>query len=254
MYESTKISKTLQAFEQKIMNIQETNIQNMSAQLKNLAELCERSIVQNIGSYDRTTEMASNISETNSKFEVLTKQISTIPGSINNLVAINTKLKKEIDILHQLNMMDTSVYQCWTGTVSGIVPEIEKTCSIKLMIINLNHKTHNENKQWMNNGILKDTDVDGHINGVFHYNYHYKEPHKTLLRSSPEVITNNPFIMNNDPVSNYNAILEIVCDTNTHYKYFDRIINWLVEKTMHGNPGSNMKKNFVWKKSLVPTL
>ena len=159
IYESTKISKTLQAFEQKVMNIQETNIQNMSAQLKNLSELCERSIVQNIGSYDRTSELASNISETNSKFEDLSKQISTIPASINKLITNNTteladnisRTHSQISEIHAVRSLDNieqGVYQSWSGT-GEYFQEGRFKFTAEIKIVNKHQKTYRQNKMWM---------------------------------------------------------------------------------------------------------
>ena len=184
-------------------------------------------------------------------------QFDILESKVNNLKNINNKLYKEIEILQQLNMIDTSVYQCWTGTLSGFIPGISKKCSIKLIIINGNYKTYNENKQWFDNDILDEKFIDGCINGVFHYNYNYK--YRGMLDGACEELTNNPFIMmNNIEIQNLskykkgdNIILEIICDTNKHYKYFIHIINWLVEKNIWDQNGSNKKKEFVWTKSFV---
>lgn len=182
------------------------------------------------------------------------EQFDMLESKINNLYNINSKLNKEIEILHQLNMIDTSVYQCWTGTLSGFIPEISKTCSIKLIIINENHKTYNENKQWFDNDILDDKLVEHYIHDLCHY-YYGNRTYRGKLDGNCEELTNNPFIMNNKHIqysSKYNIILEIICNTNTHYKYFMHIINWLVETIPIGRgSGSNKKKDFVWTKSFV---
>lgn len=187
-----------------------------------------------------------NIAEEFDKFE----------QRINNLEDVNTKLIKEVDHLNDLNTIDTTVYQCWTGTVSGILPEESKTCSIKLTIIDLIYKTKNENIQWIKNSVLEDKILERHINDLYNYNYHYTYREKHLGAS--EELTSNPFIMNNtynSYSSSYNVSLEITYDTNTHYnthyKYLTRIITWLVEKNGWGNIGSNKKKDFVWTKSFV---
>ena len=98
--------------------------------------------------------------------------------------------------------------------------------------------------------IIGDLDLFGFSSSEFESDSSYGISIPYAIR----VVTSNPFIMNNtydSYSSSYKVSLEIVYNTNMHFKYLTHIITWLVEKNSWGNIGSNKKKDFVWKKSFV---
>ena len=193
----------------------------------------------------------------NSKFIDIKHSINNINEDIKRLehytYLLHNDINKDITYLRKLNTIDTTVHQCYIGTLSGILPELGKQCLIKLTILDLNAKTHNENQQWLNTYTLPDIIIDKHINGLFHYHFHYG-PYMREIGQTVDAVTSNPFCLDYmyyDYIASYKVTLEIVCDTDNHYKYLTKIINWLVKKNIWDQSGSNIKTEFVWSKSLV---
>lgn len=140
----------------KVFERHEARAQITDKQVNNVLELCERLIVQNIGAYDRSEEFASSMT---SKFENMTEQISTIPGTFDKMLSANTSSLKssisaanrsieEIHAVRALDNIEQGVYQSWSG--SGVwFQEGSFKFTTEIRIMNKHLKTYRENKIWM---------------------------------------------------------------------------------------------------------
>jgi len=169
-YINNKLSKIA-----KVSERNEARAQITSKQIDNISELCERLIVQNVGAYDRSAELARDM---DARFDNITKQISTIPSTFDKMLATticdlvdnisatnknieeihsvraldNVENKKNIEEIHAVRSLDNienSLYQCWTGV--GVYSEEGKfKITSKIRITNKHLKTYRENKEWFN--------------------------------------------------------------------------------------------------------
>ena len=149
----------------KVFERHEARAQITDKQVNNVLELCERLIVQNIGTYDRSEEFARSMT---AKFENMTEQISTIPGTFDKMLSANTSSLKssisaanrsieEIHAVRALDNIEQGVYQSWSG--SGVY--FEDGCfkfTTEISIVNKHLKTYRENKMWMD-GMENDTSI-----------------------------------------------------------------------------------------------
>jgi hypothetical protein len=169
-YINNKLSKIA-----KVSERNEGRAQITSKQIDNISELCERLIVQNVGAYDRSAELARDM---DTRFDNMTKQISTIPATFDKMLATticdlvdnisatnknieeiqsvraldNIENKKNIEEIHSVRSLDNienGLYQCWTGV--GVYSEEGKfKITSKIRITNKHLKTYRENKEWFN--------------------------------------------------------------------------------------------------------
>lgn len=159
-YINNKLSKIA-----KVSERNEARAQITSKQIDNVSELCERLIVQNVGAYDRSAELARNM---DAKFDNITKQISTIPATFDKMLATTicdlvdniSTTNKNIEEIHSVRALDNieqGVYQSWSG--SGVY--FEDGCfkiTTEISIVNKHLKTYRENKMWME-GMENDTTI-----------------------------------------------------------------------------------------------
>jgi hypothetical protein len=149
-YINNKLSKIA-----KVSERNEARAQITSKQIDNISELCERLIVQNVGAYDRSAELARDM---DAKFDNITKQISTIPSTFDKMLATTicdlvdniSATNKNIEEIHSVRALDNveGLYQCWTGT--GVwFKEGSFKFTTEIRITNKYLKTYRENQMWM---------------------------------------------------------------------------------------------------------
>jgi hypothetical protein len=157
-YINNKLSKIA-----KVSERNEARAQITSKQIDNISELCERLIVQNVGAYDSSAELARDM---DARFDNITKQISTIPATFDKMLATTicdlvdniSATNKNIEEIHSVRSLDNveGLYQCWTGT--GVYfKEGHFKFTTEIRITNKHLKTCRENQMWL--GSENDTSI-----------------------------------------------------------------------------------------------
>ena len=198
-YINNILSNMAKAFER-----YDARVQIINKQVSNVSELCERLIVQNIGTYDRSAEFASSMT---AKFENMTEQISTIPGTFDKMLATSicdlveniSNTNKNIEEIHAIRALDNieqGVYQSWSG--SGVY--FQDGCfkiTTEISIVNKHLKTYRENKMWMD-GMENDTSIayrDMLMEGISKVNpgIGFNIPHDFVKKTLQNNIHNRPY-------------------------------------------------------------
>jgi len=252
-YINNKLSKIA-----KVSERNEARAQITSKQIDNVSELCERLIVQNVGAYDRSAELARDM---DARFDNMTKQISTIPATFDKMLATTicdlvdniSATNKNIEEIQSVRALDNveGLYQCWIGFGTWF-KEGSFKFTTEIRITNKYLKTYRENQMWM--GLEKNDASIPYRNMLISY---ISEPVKRGLNIPTDFVkkslvdyngTDRPYTAHMNCVKyDWNGSIEIDITTKEVYCH-----NGPNADAFQFMPSVLSNATIDWKKSLVP--